>query len=291
VSSFQLDTIAGFRPRVAVLLNVTPDHMDRYDDFDAYAWSKGRIFENQVASDVAVLNGKDPAVAGISRRIAARKWFFNPTSPGEEGAYDEGGGLVFRIQGREDRKVDLSAVHLVGRHNRENIAAAALATLAAGGSIAGIERALKGFKGLPHRMSPVATVGGVRYVDDSKATNTDAVRRALEAFDRPVVLIMGGRDKGGGYDALRAAVRERVKHLVAIGEAREAIVRELGGCCGGRASMAPSMDAAVQRARQAAAPGDVVLLSPACASFDMFTSYAHRGEAFQRAVARLTKEV
>ena len=290
VSSFQLDTIARFRPQVGLLLNITPDHLDRYDDFAAYARSKGRIFENQDKTDVAVLNGADPAVSRISRHIAARKWFFNPQTAEDDGIFLEGRTMTVRICGRETEVMDVSSTCLTGRHNMENIAAAALAALAAGGNVSGIEGALKEFKGLPHRLEPVATVAGVRYFDDSKATNTDAVLRALDAFDTPVVLIMGGRDKGGGYDALRDAVKRGVKALVLIGEAQDAIARELGNCCGGCVSKVSSMEAAVRRAHEYAAPGDVVLLSPACSSFDMFRSYAHRGEVFRRAVAKLTEE-
>lgn len=290
VSSFQLDTIERFRPRVGVLLNITPDHLDRYDDMAAYARSKERLFENQSAGDIAVLNGGDPAILAMAPRIAARKWFFNPPSPADDGIFLEGGTLMLRIRDRAALAVDISATRLAGRHNLENIAAAVLATLAAGGSVEGIASALADFRGLPHRLEYVATVGGVRYFDDSKGTNTDAVVRALEAFDSPVVLIMGGRDKGGGYGDLREAVKQRVKSLVLIGEARDAIARELGDCCGGRVEKVASMAAAVQCAHASAEPGDVVLLSPACASFDMFKSYAHRGEVFCRAVAELSEE-
>lgn len=290
VSSFQLDTISRFRPQVGVLLNITPDHLDRYDDFAAYARSKGRLFENQGRADVAVLNGADPAVCRISRHIAARKWFFNPQTAEDDGIFLEGGTMAVRIRRRTHAVMDLSQTCLAGRHNMENIAAAALAALAAGGNVSGIESALKRFCGLPHRLEPVATVAGVRYFDDSKATNTDAVLRALEAFDTPVVLIMGGRDKGGGYDVLRDAVKRGVKRLVLIGEAQDAIALELGDCCSGRVSRVSSMEAAVLCAHESAAPGDVVLLSPACSSFDMFRSYAHRGEVFCRAVAKLKEE-
>jgi len=289
ISSFQLDTITCFRPAVGVLLNITPDHLDRYDDFSAYAWSKGRIFENQGAADVAVLNSADPAVAQISRRIVARKWFFNPQSPEDDGAFIDDGALVIRIQGRAPQVVNLASTSLFGSHNLENIAAAALATLAAGGNVGGIESALGDFKGLPHRLESVGRVGGVRYIDDSKATNTDAVLRALDAFDSPIVLIMGGRDKGGGYGLLQDAVKRKVKGLVLIGEAKDDIAGELGAFCG-NVSKVSSMTAAVRRAHEWALPGDVVLLSPACSSFDMFKDYAHRGEAFRVAVMKLSEE-
>lgn len=291
VSSFQLDTIDRFRPQVSVILNITPDHLERYDDFAAYARSKGRIFENQGTGDVAVLNGRDPVVSRVSHQIAAQKWFFNPQAAGDDGIFLDGSAMMVRIRGRENAVMDLPSTHLTGSHNMENIAAAALATLAAGGNLRGIERALKDFKGLPHRLESVAMIAGVQYFDDSKATNTDAVLRALDAFDSPVVLIMGGRDKGGGYGVLRDAVTRSVKSLVLIGEAQDAIAGELGDCCRGRVSKVSSMEAAVLRAYESTDPGDVVLLSPACASFDMFRSYAHRGEVFRRAVAKLTEEV
>ena len=290
VSSFQLDTIATFRPAVGVWLNISDDHLDRYPDPAAYAASKARLFENQQAGDTAVLNGEAETIRRLTAACAARKLFFTGRRPGEWGATLTPDGLIVDDGRGPVRQVGIHHIQLEGIHNRENAAAAALAALAAGGSVAGVESALGDFKGLPHRVETVAVVGGVRYVDDSKATNVDAVVRALEGFREPVVLIMGGRDKLGSYEALKAPVRRGVRRLILIGEARQKIQAALGSACPGGCLEAASMDQAVALAHAAARPGEVVLLSPACASFDMFDSYAHRGECFRRAVAALQAE-
>jgi UDP-N-acetylmuramoylalanine--D-glutamate ligase len=290
VSSFQLDTIATFRPAVGVWLNISDDHLDRYSDPAAYAASKAKLFENQQAGDTAILNGEAETIRRLTAACPARRLYFTGRRPGEWGASLTAESLVVE-DGREPaRRIDLRPMQLQGVHNRENAAAAALAALAAGGTAAGVARALARFRGLPHRVETVAEVGGVRYVDDSKATNVDAVVRALEGFREPVVLIMGGRDKLGSYEALKVPVRRGVRRLILIGEARERIQAALGPECPGGCLSATSMDQAVALARAAARPGDVVLLSPACASFDMFDSYAHRGDCFRRAVAALQED-
>ena len=319
LSSFQLDTIKTFRPWVATLLNITPDHLDRYADMDAYTRSKGRIFMNQTSGDVAIINGADPRVRAAADGIRSMIWVFHGTRPGERGAVRNGDQLVFdpptgggrfvvaaascrrvvaaascRRNGRlmagrmpaprvgGQFTVDLSAVHLPGAHNAENIAAAGLTALAAGATPEGIVSALGDFRGLPHRMTLVASVDGVRYLDDSKGTNIDAVARALEAVPGPVVLIMGGRNKRGRFEPLREAIRAHVKTLVVMGEA----AGEIAGAVDGSVpiTFAGDMTEAVAVARRAASPGDTVLLSPGCASFDMFRSYAERGDCFRDAV-------
>ncbi len=287
LSSFQLDTIETFRPRVATLLNITPDHLDRYADMDAYTRSKGRIFMNQTPEDVAVINGADPRVRAAADGIRSRIWVFHGVRAGERGAVREGDQLVFDPPtGAGPRfTADLTAVHLPGAHNAENIAAAGLTALAAGATPDGITSALEDFRGLPHRMTPVACVDGVRYVDDSKGTNIDAVARALEAVSGPVVLIMGGRNKRGRFEPLREAVRTHVKTLVVMGEAAEEIAGAMDGAV--PVTFAGDMISAVAEARRAAAPGETVLLSPGCASFDMFRSYAERGDCFRAAVTGL----
>lgn len=287
ISSFQLDTTRSFRPRVSVLLNVTADHLDRYLNFDAYAASKGRIFENQQAGDTAVVNGSDAVAVKVSERIRARRWLYHQQAPLADGAVFEGNALVLQTPDHRGRKIDMTGLRLKGAHNRENAAAAALAALAFGVSPENIEKALSSFEGLAHRVESVAVIGGVEFVNDSKGTNVDAVVRALEAFDRPVVLIMGGRDKAGVFDVLREPVRQRVRCLVLIGEATEIIHRALGPYA--PTLRASDMDDAVSRAFAAAEPGDVVLLSPGCASFDMYTSYKHRGETFRSAVNHLKR--
>lgn len=289
VSSFQLDTIVHFRPDVGVLLNITPDHLDRYADFEAYARSKARLFENQSAADTAVLNAADPVVARVTKGIKSRRCTFNEKGPKECSAVLSDPGILIRTPEAGSMVIDKQMVPLAlaGRHNLENAAAAALAALAAGGGPEGIMSALAGFSPDPHRLAHVATLSGVKYYDDSKGTNVDAAARAVEAMDGPVILIAGGRDKLGGYEALREPVRKHVKALVVIGEAAEAISRGLGDLVETR--RARSMAEAVKTAAGLAGPGDNVLLSPACASFDMYDNYAARGEDFQRAVRLLEK--
>ncbi|MFY9943095.1 MAG: UDP-N-acetylmuramoyl-L-alanine--D-glutamate ligase [Desulfobacterales bacterium] len=287
VSSFQLDTIATFRPSVGVWLNISDDHLDRYPGPAAYAASKARLFENQQAADAAILNGQAETIRRLTAACPARRLYFTGRRAGEWGASLTAEGLVIEDGRQPIQHIDLQQMQLQGVHNRENAAAAALAALAAGGTAAGVESALARFQGLPHRVETVAVVAGVRYVDDSKATNVDAVVRALEGFREPVVLIMGGRDKLGSYEALKAPVRRGVRQLILIGEARDRIQAALAPECPGACLAAASMDQAVALAHAAARPGEVVLLSPACASFDMFDSYAHRGDCFRRAVDRL----
>ncbi len=288
VSSFQLDTASTFRAQVAVLLNISADHLDRYDDFAAYTRSKGSIFRNQTRADIAVINRMDPEVTKLAATCrAAVKPFFHA---GRNGTATDAGAEIFadRIFIRTEAGplvLDLQKAPLTGAHNRENIAAAALAALAAGGTAAGIQNAIDHFRGLAHRLEAVATINGVLYVDDSKGTNVDAVARALEAFDRPTILIMGGRDKGGDYTVLQPHLEKTVKQLVLMGEAAATIETQLG-------SIAPVLNAsdmaqAVQLAAAASGPGDVVLLSPACSSFDMYDSYSQRGEDFCNQVSEL----
>ncbi len=295
ISSFQLDTIERFRPKVAVVLNIAEDHLDRYPEFEAYARSKARIFENQGPDDFAVLNGADDRLTRMTGHISARKLVFGRVDAGAppldaEGALISDASIFFRTRwtasgpDSERAGVPASAIKLFGRHNMENAAAAGLAALAAGGRMAAVADTLKEFGGLPHRLEFVAAVAGVRYYDDSKATNVDAVRRAIECFEAPIVLLLGGRNKRGDFRLLEESVRRRVKQLVLFGEAGEEIAAALGGAAG--ACRAPSMAEAVAAAGRVAAPGDVVLLSPGCASFDMYENYARRGEDFRRSVAR-----
>jgi len=295
ISSFQLDTIEAFRPRVSVLLNITSDHLDRYPDFGTYADSKIRIFINQRAEDVAVLNGADPLIRAKTKQIKSQRLFFPTLQANEQGAILNGKKIILNLNKlrkiypeiRNQGSLDISKIHLQGRHNFENAAAASLAALAAGASLDGIQRTLDQFKGLPHRLEHVATIGSVQYFNDSKATNIDGVAKALACFSKPVLLIMGGRDKGGDFKALEGLVRRHVKDLIVMGEAAEPIRSALGGLK--PTSVATSMEDAVLRAYQNAGPGDVVLLSPGCASFDWYNNYAERGDDFRRAVENLKK--
>ena len=279
VSSFQLDTIDTFKPNVAVLLNITEDHMDRYPDLEAYAKSKARIFENQQYDDTAVLNGSDPVVCSLSRDILSRKVFFSSNKEKSVTISDES------IISQENISRLLADFKLPGKHNIENAAAASLAALAAGGTFEGVWSALRKFKGLSHRLEYITTLKGVHFFNDSKATNLDSVAKALETFERPVVLIMGGRNKGSKFHSLKDLIDKHAKKLIVIGEAKEDIKAELGNVK--PAETAITMEDAVFKAYRAAKPGDIVLLSPACASFDMYNNYAQRGEDFCRAVANL----
>ena len=292
VSSFQLDTIESFKPKVSVLLNITEDHLDRYNDFTAYAKSKCRIFKNQNLSDTAVLNGDDPLIRKLTKNIKSKKLFFTAVKNSEEGAVVDGNNITLfseKISETGKQKVyDLSGTSIKGKHNVENASAACLAALSAGGTIEGIRTALDNFKGLPHRLEYVATVNGVKYFNDSKATNVDAVARALECFDDRVILIMGGRNKGADFDSLRDAVRHITKKIIAIGEAKENIISSFNDAV--PVNTASTMEDAVCTACDAAKPGDVVLLSPACSSFDMYDDYTHRGKVFCKAVELLEKD-
>jgi len=288
VSSFQLDTIETFRPAVSVLLNITPDHLNRYPDFDAYARSKGRIFENQGPDDTAIYLGNDDLIASLTaRRPCKRLPFFRAgEAPPDfkQGAAVTDQAILIRHNDRE-YWIDLNHVRLVGEHQRENIAAASLATLAAGGTIDGIRKALEEFDGLPHRMEPVGTFQDVLYVNDSKGTNISAVERALASFET-VILIMGGKDKGGDFSSLIPLVKQKVRQLIVLGDAAAMIFGIMQEIV--EVKKAGNMAQAVKMARDAAEPNDVVLLSPGCASFDQYENYAARGNDFRRQVEQLS---
>ncbi len=289
ISSFQLDTIETFRPKISVLLNITEDHLDRYADFNAYVKSKGRIFENQEGGDICIFNASDNHIRSMAGNIRCRKIPFS----GEEhlkGHKEYAKILNDRIDFNMETGIFslyFSEIGIPGRHNIENVAAAALASLAAGGNTAGIRSALKKFRGLPHRIEHVAVIKGTEYYDDSKATTVDSVAKALEVFGRPVILIMGGRNKGSNFSLLKNTVVKHVKKLIVLGEAREEITASLGDIV--ETVSAESMEDSVNLAYGSAEPGDIVLLSPACSSFDMFTSYSHRGEIFRGAVETLKR--
>ena len=288
VSSFQLDTILDFRPTTAVMLNISDDHLDRYASFEAYAESKWRIFANQTAGDGAILNKMDACVAAMyeRHRPLSRCQFFS-TRAVVKGAKILRDRILTVADGRENGSYSLAKTGLIGPHNRENIAAACLAAKEQGATDEGIQKAIDEFNGLPHRLETVGTIHGVRFINDSKATNVDAVKRALECFERPVVLIMGGQNKKGDFSLLKSAVRSHVKTLVAMGECRDEIVTALAGDPQKGILEAGTMPEAVEKALDAAEAGETVLLSPACASFDMFDNYAQRGDRFRQAVEHL----
>ncbi|MCK9376063.1 MAG: UDP-N-acetylmuramoyl-L-alanine--D-glutamate ligase [Syntrophobacterales bacterium] len=284
VSSFQLDTAPSFHPQAAALLNITPDHLDRYTGYDAYIASKAGLFRRQGAGDLMVLNADDPAVAALDQG-RSRVYYFSAERSLTTGAWLSNGAIQVRLANGTAEAFPLDRIRLTERHNLENIMAALLMALDAGADPAACREVLAQFAGLPHRLEWVADLGGVAFYDDSKGTNVGAVACSLAHFDRPVVLIAGGRDKDSDFTLLNDLIRARVKALVLLGETREHMARIWHG-------LAPSypaddMAAAVARAWQLADPGDVVLLSPACASFDMYRDYAHRGQTFQHVVREL----
>ncbi len=288
VSSFQLDTISQFKPDVAVVLNITDDHLDRYPDFDAYAKSKWRIFENQTPDNTAVINGNDPVIERLFNALplSSNVCFF-PKKKGGRYAQIDNTTLTIASKGESPTVFDLSRSALKGPHNMENIAAAALAALAAGGTRDGIQGAIDGFTGLPHRMEPAGEKDGVAFINDSKATNTDAVKRALECFEKPVALIMGGCSKDSDFSTLIPHVKKHVKTLVCMGETKDEIITALKGAPSKGIIEAKNMEDAVLKAFLSCRPGEFVVLAPACASFDMFDSYGHRGEVFKQIVKEL----
>lgn len=285
VSSFQLDTIEGFRPLVSVILNITPDHLDRYPSLEAYATSKLRITGNQGPEDFVILNDEDPRLQSLSLPGGPRPLRYGSAPEPWRHAFYEGETLRAGLDLQERIFLSAEAFPLKGRHNRENLLALALAGLAVGIAAPVLQRCIAGFKPLPHRMEAVGSHRGVHFVDDSKATNLDAAIKAIEAFDQPILLVAGGRHKGADYGPLVAASRGRVKAGVFLGEARGLLAEACGDIV--PHVLVEDMEEAVRACVAMAAPGDVVLLAPACSSFDMFSDYAHRGRAFQEAVRRL----
>jgi UDP-N-acetylmuramoylalanine--D-glutamate ligase len=281
VSSFQLDTAGDFRPDIALLLNITPDHLDRHGDLAGYTGAKMKIFASQRATDIAILNGDDPLCRKLAAEIGSRVLLFGHQDDCD--AKIEENRIILRWQ--EEEIYQLSGSRLANSTGLLNAAAALLAARSAGCSQRQIITGLMAFEPLHHRMEPVAEIDGVVYYDDSKATNTGAVLTALAQVDGKAILIAGGRDKGDDYTLLRESVRNKVRKVILIGESAALIEMALFGTV--PLDHAVSMDEAVELARGAAQSGDAVLLSPACASFDMFNSYAHRGEVFAAAVRRL----
>ena len=284
ISSFQLEAIEDFRPSISVLLNITEDHLDRYTSYEEYIEAKARIFMNQNSRDVAVLNGDDPIVTGLGKRVRAKKILFSLKERLREGAFSNSEEIILRLKGKEEN-YSLAKTSLKGVHNVENMMAALTAAKIYGASKRAMETALDRFEGLEHRLEFVREVDGVRFFNDSKGTNVGSVVKSLESFSDPIILIAGGKDKNGDLSPLRDPIKGRVKQLILIGEAKERMNRELGGLT--ETTMAKTLEEAVLLARQTAKRGEVVLLSPACSSFDMFKDYKERGNIFKDAVRRL----
>jgi UDP-N-acetylmuramoylalanine--D-glutamate ligase len=287
ISSFQLETIEAFRPEIGVLLNLTPDHLDRHASFDDYAHAKMRMFENQLERDAAVLNADDPE---ITRRMPSRGhiYWFSRQKRVAEGAFLRDEQIYFRMDGSEIALARREDISLRGEHNLENVLAACAAAYLAGADPAAIANGLKSFKGVEHRLEFVAEIGGVTFYNDSKATNVDATKKAIEAFPGPLIVILGGKDKGSPYTPLREPLHQRARLALLIGAAADKIAADLGDAV--TVEKAGAMERAVQIAMHRAEPGDVVLLAPACSSFDQFENYEHRGRAFKELVAKLESQ-
>jgi UDP-N-acetylmuramoylalanine--D-glutamate ligase len=287
VSSFQLETVETFKPRIAMVLNITPDHLDRHGSFAAYAAAKARITEFQTAEDFLVLNGEDAEAQRVAARTQAQIYWFSAKRRIKQGAFVHGESIFFCAKdgATPEPVMPVAEITLAGAHNVENVLAAVCAARLAGVEAATIQAAVGAFKAVEHRLEFVRELEGVRYYNDSKATNVDATRKAVEAFEGGVWLILGGKDKDSDYTVLAALVRERVKAVLTIGSAAEKIGRELTGVV--KIESAETLERAVAYARANAVVGDTVLLAPACASFDQFENYEHRGRVFKELVAAL----
>lgn len=281
ISSFQLESTLEFHPEIAVILNITPDHLDRHGTFENYAMAKERIFLAQTPADALVLNADDPRTAEAASRAKSEVYWFSRTQPAVDGAYIHDGNIVFQRSKSEEPEtiLPLSEISLKGAHNVENVLAAVCATRLAGAAPAAIREAVANFKAVEHRLEFVATINGVDYYNDSKATNVDATVKAIESFPGGIHLILGGKDKNSDYSLLNPLLRERVKSVYTIGAAAEKIESQIRGTVPIVSSH--TLKEAIKSAGTSAVPGDVVLLAPACSSFDQFDSYEHRGRVFK----------
>lgn len=292
VSSFQLDHIKDFKPAVSIILNITPDHLNRYQNsLEAYASAKFRITENQTADDRFIFNYDDPIIQKHVEQLkqkqsAPKLWAFSNKNEVPEGAFVRNNQIIFKFNNKEEPLMHVEEIGLRGRHNLSNGLATALAARAAEIKNEAIRESLKSFTGVEHRLEMAREVDGVKYINDSKATNVNAVWFALDSFHVPVTLILGGRDKGNDYSELESQIREKVHTIIAIGESKARVEEQLSKVVPNFVKV-ETMGGAVRSAQKVAKRGEVVLLSPACASFDMFDSYEHRGKIFKDEVNKL----
>jgi UDP-N-acetylmuramoylalanine--D-glutamate ligase len=284
LSSFQLELIETFRPNISVFLNLTPDHLDRHKTFAAYGAAKARIFENQTGEDCAILNTDDSECVKHAPARPQVYWFSRKKRV-EHGAFVRNEKVLFRQDGKEEEILDCRDIPLPGAHNLENVLAAVMATRLAGAQPAQIAEGVRSFAGVEHRIEFVAEIHGVRYYNDSKATNVDATLKALEAFPGRIIVILGGKDKDSDYTALRFTLREKAILALLIGSVAEKIERQIEGSVA--IKRAETLEHAVEFAAQAAHAGDIILLAPACASFDQFQNFEHRGRVFKELVHKL----
>ena len=287
VSSFQLELIDKFRPDISLLLNLTPDHLDRHASLEAYARAKARIFENQVEADAAILNADDPGAAQFAPS-KPRIFWFSRSKRVASGIFLRDDQILLRRDGSETVLLRCAEIGLRGEHNVENVMAAAGAAFLAGVGPPKIATGVRSFAGVEHRLEFVTQINGVSFYNDSKATNVDATLKALDAFTGGLFVILGGKDKGGDFTLLREPLHKRAKCALLIGAAAEKIRGQIAGVV--PCEMVETIEIAVRRAFQAAEPGDTVLLAPACASFDQFHNYEHRGRAFKQRVRQLEEE-
>jgi UDP-N-acetylmuramoylalanine--D-glutamate ligase len=286
ISSFQLESIQQFRPWIAAILNITPDHLDRHHTFQAYVDAKARIFENQHAGDFAVLNADDPTCVALKDKIKASLLWFSRKQPVENGAFVKGEEIIFRHNGQEQPVLSRSDIQLKGEHNLENVLAAVAMTMIAGCTPQQVREAVKEFRAVEHRLELVSIINGVTFYNDSKATNVDATVKALESFPGNIHIILGGKDKGSDYTLLNPLLRERAKRVYLIGAAADKIASQVRNSTA--VVRSGTLERAVRQAFESATSGDVVLLAPACASFDQFENYEHRGRVFKELVRSLT---
>jgi UDP-N-acetylmuramoylalanine--D-glutamate ligase len=284
LSSFQLELIQEFRTDISVFLNLTPDHLDRHHTMDLYSKAKARIFENQREEDFAILNADDPGTTPLAPTRPHVYWF-SRKQRAAQGAFLRGDDIVFRNDGKEEMVLRRDEVPLPGAHNLENVLAAIAAARIAGASAKAVAEGVRSFAGVEHRLEFVSEINGVRYYNDSKATNVDATLKALDAFAGRILVILGGKDKGSDYTVLPAPLREKAILALLIGAAADKIASQIDGSVA--IERAGTLDRAVEIASQAARAGDVVLLAPACASFDQFENYEHRGRVFKALVHEL----
>jgi UDP-N-acetylmuramoylalanine--D-glutamate ligase len=302
VSSFQLETIKTFRPRVAAILNITPDHLDRHGTFEAYRDAKARVFENQREDDFTVLNADDATCKQLGSRVHSELYWFSRRSRVTRGAFVQDGQIVWRDHDEQRKIMPVAEIPLKGAHNLENVlAAVAIAVLAGAGTWKlgltpkgapvvmeeNIRAAVRDFKAVEHRLEYVATIHGVEYYNDSKATNVDATIKALESFPSGIHIILGGKDKGSDYTVLKPLLKQRARRVYTIGAAAEKIESQIAGAA--EITRAGTLDNAIHQASEQAAKGEVVVLAPACASFDQFDNYEHRGRVFKELVHKLEK--
>lgn len=286
LSSFQLELIETFRPNISVFLNLTPDHLDRHHTLESYGAAKARIFENQTGADSAVLNADDPGTTPYAPTKPQVFWFSRKQRVAQ-GAFVKGDEILFRRDGSEESVLKLADIPLAGAHNTENVLAAVAATRLAGAEPAAIAKGVRSFAGVEHRLEFVAEIGGVRFYNDSKATNVDATLKALDAFPGRILVILGGKDKGSDYTLLQTPLREKAILALLIGAAAGKIEKQIAGSVA--IEQVGTIERAVETAAHAARPGDTVLLAPACASFDQFQNYEHRGRVFKELVHQLER--